>query len=349
MYDGDDAGIKASFRGIDLVLQEGMNVRTVLFPDGEDPDSYSKKLDQVELEEFIGENSKDFIQFKTQILVGETKGDPIKTAALIKDIISSISLIPDPITRNLYIRECSNIMDMDEEVLMLELNRSRRKNWNEKQRRDNNQFGGGPPLLEEPIIQRRSNQELKKRDADFQERDIIRILMLYGQKQIHFDVWDDEKGKVIDTEEVNVVDYVVTEIVEDEIEFLNPLYKQLLDEFSAMLANEKIPTEQHFINNPNPDISSLAVNFFAQPHTISERWKEHNIVVQTEDDKLKQSILSSMNILKQRKLEKMISELKSKLKSIKGFDEQMKVQEILKRYLDVYNKLCKESGTVVVK
>jgi DNA primase len=240
-------------------------------------------------------------------------------------------------------------MDMDEEVLMLELNRSRRKNRNEKQGRGNNQFGGGPPLIEEPINQRRSNQELKKRDADFQERDIIRILMLYGQKQIHFDVWDDEKEKVIDTEEVNVVDYVVTEIVEDKIEFLNPLYKQLLDEFSAMLANEKIPTDQHFINNPNPEISSLAVNFFAQPHTISERWKEHNIVVQTEADKLKQSILSSMNILKQRKLEKMISELKSRLKSIEDFDEQMKVQEILKRYLDVYNKLCKESGTVVVK
>lgn len=347
MYDGDDAGIKASFRGIDLVLQEGMNVRTVLFPDGEDPDSYSKKLDQVELEEFISENSKDFIQFKTQILVEETKGDPIKTAGLIKDIISSISLIPDPITRNLYVRECSSIMDMDEEILMLELNRSRRKNWNEKQRRDNTNFGG-PPLPEEPIIQRRSNQELKKRDADYQERDIIRILMLYSEKNIHFDVWDEEEEKVIDTEEVNVVDFVVTEIIEDEIEFLNPLYKQLLDEFAAMLERNELPTQQHFINSPNPEISSLAVNFFAQPHTISERWKEHNIIITREEDVLKRSILSSLNVLKLRKLEKMINDTRDLMKQAEE-DQLLLLMEKLNRQLAVRKVLAKEIGSIVLK
>lgn len=348
MYDGDDAGIKASFRGIDLVLEEGMNVRTVLFPDGEDPDSYSKKLDEVELNEFIQNNQKDFIQFKAQLLAEEAKGDPIRTAALIKDIISSIALIPDPITRNLYVRQCSSIMNMDEEVLMMELNRNRRKNFTEKQKREHGNFSE-PATSEEPTITRRSNQELKKRDADFQERDIIRILMVYSQQNIHFDVWDDEEEKVIDTEEVNVVDFIVTEILEDELGFENPLFKRVFDEFAQMLEKEQIPTEQHFINHPDPEISTLAVNFFAQPHTVSERWKEHNVIVLTETDKLKQSILSSINVLKQRKMEKMISELKSKLKELQDFDEQMKVQEVLKRYLDVYNKLCKETGTVVIK
>lgn len=350
MYDGDDAGIKASFRGIDLVLEEGMNVRTVLFPDGEDPDSYSKKLDEVEFSEFIEQNQKDFIQFKAQLLAEEAKGDPIKTAALIKEIISSIALIPDPITRNLYVRQCSSIMDMDEEVLMLELNRSRRKNWKEKQRKADIDAGREPSFVpdDEPVIKRRSNQELKKRDADFQERDIIRLLMLYSEQHIEFDVWDDEEEKVIDREEVNVVDFVVTEIIEDEIEFENPLYASIFKEIAEMLEREEIPTEQHFINHPNPEVSSLAVNFFAQPHTVSERWREHNVFVQTEADKLKQSILSSISVLKLRKLEKMISETRELMK--KAEEEQLiTLMEKLNRQLAVRKVLAKEIGSTVLK
>ena len=347
MYDGDDAGIKASFRGIDLVLEEGMNVRTVLFPDGEDPDSYSKKLGEEDLNEFIEANQKDFIQFKAQLLAEEAKGDPIKTAGLIKDIISSIALIPDPIMRNLYIRQCSSIMDMDEEVLMLELNRGRRKNWNEKQRRENTNFREAP-VQEEPTFTRKSNQELKKRDAEFQERDIIRILMLYSEKEIEFDVWDEEEEKVIDREKVNVVDFIVTEIVEDEIDFVNPLFKLIFDEFKLMLEQEKIPTEQHFINHPNPEVSSLAVNFFAQPHTVSERWKEHNIVVTREEDVLKRSILSSLNVLKLRKLEKMINDTRDLMKKAEE-DQLLLLMEKLNRQLAVRKVLAKEIGSTVLK
>ncbi|MCB9205352.1 MAG: DNA primase [Flavobacteriales bacterium] len=350
MYDGDDAGIKASFRGIDLVLEEGMNVRTVLFPDGEDPDSYSKKLDEVEFSEFIEQNQKDFIQFKAQLLAEEAKGDPIKTATLIKEIISSIALIPDPITRNLYVRQCSSIMDMDEEVLMLELNRSRRKNWKEKQRKADIDAGREPSFVpdDEPVIKRRSNQELKKRDADFQERDIIRLLMLYSEQHIEFDVWDDEEEKVIDREEVNVVDFVVTEIIEDEIGFENPLYASIFKEIAEMLEREEIPTEQHFINHPNPEVSSLAVNFFAQPHTVSERWREHNVFVQTEADKLKQSILSSISVLKLRKLEKMINETRDLMKKAEE-DQLLTLMEKLNRQLAVRKVLAKEIGSTVLK
>ena len=347
MYDGDDAGIKASFRGIDLVLEEGMNVRTVLFPDGEDPDSYSKKLDQVELEEFITENSKDFIQFKTKVLVDETKGDPVKTAGLIKDIISSISLIPDPITRNLYVRECSSIMDMDEEVLMMELNRNRRKNWSDKQRKDNPQFSNAP-AVEEPEIKRRSNQELKKRDADYQERDIIRLLMVYSDKEIEFDIWDEEEEKVIDQEKVGVIDFIVTEVIEDEITFANQLYQGIFNEISQLFEKGEIPNQQYFINHAFPDVSSLAVNFFAQPHTVSERWAEHNVVVLMEVDKLKQSIISSLNVLKLRKLEDMINDTRDLMK--KAEEEQIiMLMEKLNRQLSVRKVLAKEIGSTVLK
>ncbi len=347
MYDGDDAGIKASFRGIDLVLEEGMNVRTVLFPDGEDPDSFSKKMDGDELTAFIDANSKDFIQFKAQLLSEEAKGDPIKMAGLIKDIISSIALIPDPIIRNLYVRQCSSIMSMDEEVLMMELNRNRRKNFSEKQRHDNSNFSEAP-VQEEPSIVRKSNQELKKRDAEFQEQDIIRILILYSEKEIEFDVWDEAEEKVVDQEKVNVVDFIVTELLEDEITFENELFKLVFAEFSKMLEEKKIPTEQHFINHQNSEISSLAVNFFAQPHVVSERWKEHNVVTLLEVDKLKQSILSSLNVLKLRKLETMITETRDLLKKAEE-NQLMELMEKLNRQLGVRKILAKEIGSAILK
>ena len=347
MYDGDNAGIKASFRGIDLVLEEGMNVRTVLFPDGEDPDSFSKKMNQDELTEFIETNSKDFIQFKTQLLSEEAKGDPIKMAGLIKDIISSIALIPDPITRNLYVRQCSSIMDMDEEILMMELNRNRRKNYNEKQRKDKSRTSD-VPLPEEPLLTSKSNQELKKRDAEFQERDIIRILMLFSAKEIEFDIWDEDEEKVIDRESVNVVDFIVTEILEDEITFENELFKLVFAEFAQMLEKEHIPSEQHFINHENQEISSLAVNFLAQPHVVSERWKEHNVVTLLEEDKLKQSILSSLNVLKLRKLEKMITETRDLLKQAEE-NQLLELMEKLNRQLTVRKVLAKEIGSTILK
>lgn len=347
MYDGDDAGIKASFRGIDLVLEEGMNIRTVLFPDGEDPDSFSKKMDEVELTNFIQANSKDFIQFKAQLLAGEAKGDPIRTAGLIKDIISSISLIPDPIMRNLYVRQCSSIMDMDEEVLMMELNRNRKKNWNEKQKRDNPNSPDAP-VHEEPIPTRRTDQELKKRDAEFQERDIIRLLMLFGHKSIHFDVWDEAEEKVTDQEEVNVMDFIVTEIREDEITFDHQLFNAIFKEFADLLDKNQIPTEQQFINHQDPEVSSLAVNFFAQPHTVSERWKEHNIVVTREEDVLKRSILSSLNVLKLRKLEKMINDTRDLMKQAEE-DQLLELMEKLNRQLSVRKVLAKQVGSTVLK
>jgi DNA primase len=238
-------------------------------------------------------------------------------------------------------------MDMDEEVLMMELNRNRRKNFADKQKREN---GPTPetPVQEEPTVTRRSNQDLKKRDADFQERDIIRILMLYSEKHIHFDIWDEEEEKVVDTEEVNVVDFVVTEILEDELSFENQLFKKVFDEFAKMLEQEQIPTEQHFIHHPDPEISSLAVNFFAQPHTVSERWKEHNVFVTREEDVLKRSILSSLNVLKLRKLEKMINETRELMK--KAEEEQLLLlMEKLNRQLAVRKVLAKEIGSTVLK
>lgn len=350
MYDGDDAGIKASFRGIDLILQEGMNVRTVLFPEGEDPDSYSKKLGEDDLKDFVDKNANDFIQFKTKLLVDETDGDPIKTAALIKDIIGSIALIPDPITRNLYVRECSNIMKMDEETLMMELNRNRRRNWEDKRKREDPSFTprSNQQAVDQPTVTRRTNQGRKDRTTEFQERDVIRILMLFGDKDITFPVWDEDNVKIVEHEDVNVADYICTEITEDDIEFEHPIYQRIFEEYERMLTEDKIPTEQHFIQHPDSEISSLAVTFFSNPYSLSDRWAEHNIIVVKEEDALKRSVLSSLNVLKLRKLEKMITATRSDMKAAEE-DQLLPLMEKLNRQLSIRRKIAMEIGSTVLK
>ncbi|MEM9024984.1 MAG: DNA primase, partial [Bacteroidota bacterium] len=130
LFDGDPAGIKASFRGIDLILEEGLNVKVVLFPEGEDPDSFARKSDQEEMQEFLRQNAKDFLVFKTDLLLQDTEGDPIKKAQLIREIVESIARIPDFIARSVYVKECSNLLDVPEKALVSELNKIRRKNFN---------------------------------------------------------------------------------------------------------------------------------------------------------------------------------------------------------------------------
>ena len=132
LYDGDAAGLKASFRGIDMILQEGMNVRVVLFPEGEDPDSYAKNHTTEELKEYISKNAEDFIRFKTSVLIDEVGDDPIKRADLIKDIVASIAVIPDQIKRSVYTKECSTLLDISEQALINETNKILRQSFSKK-------------------------------------------------------------------------------------------------------------------------------------------------------------------------------------------------------------------------
>jgi len=351
MYDGDAAGIKASFRGIDLVLEEGMNVRTVLFPDGEDPDSFARNRGGDELKDYVKAHATDFIEFKTQLLVAETKGDPIRTAALIKDIIASIALIPDPIMRNLYVRKCGAIMQMEEEVLMLELNRQRRKNFDDRKRGKDREEGretSTDPGQEESTITSKPQIDIQPRDAEGQERDIIRILMMHGEKSIEFDVWDEEGFKVTGQEEVNVADYLHGEIVEDGLTFDNPLYQRIFDEFGQMLEKHEVPTEHHFTQHHDPEVAQLAVNFFSMPYTLSNQYEKHNIEVRTEEMILKRSVVSSLNSLKLRKLEKMTIDLQEQLKTASE-DDQLILMGRIQKLQKVRRQLADHIGTIILK
>ncbi|MEZ4937622.1 MAG: DNA primase [Crocinitomicaceae bacterium] len=217
LYDGDAAGIKASFRGIDLILEEGLTVKVVLFPEGDDPDSYSKKVSQEELKEYIDSNSKDFLVFKTEILLGESKGDPIIKAKLIHEIIDSIALIPDEITRSLYIKECATQFGMDEKTLISELNRSRKNKLSKDL--SSGERGQTNPNLFKVDTQIDSNQNEVSRSSNLEahEFNLIRILIKYGAKELQLPFINPEGKEVLMP--MNVADFIIKDIEVDDLKF----------------------------------------------------------------------------------------------------------------------------------
>jgi DNA primase len=284
LYDGDPAGIKASFRGIDMVLEQGMNVRIVLFPDGEDPDSYARKHRRAELEELITTRAQDFIRFKTSLLLKEAAGDPIKRAGLIKEIVGSISLIPDPIYRSVYIKECSMLMEVQEQLLMSALNkilyqRNRRQVEQEAVKQE----------VEFPETPALKQSEPDQSGSEFQERDLIRLMLLYANYEI---LIDEETGDSrVSQQRIPVSRYIIEEIYRDEMSFSNPVYQKIFDEFDRAVKNGEEPDEQLFIRHTEDlRLSTTVIDLLSNPYELSENWLRNRIQVVSENDRLLKAV-----------------------------------------------------------
>ncbi|HEV7231290.1 MAG TPA: DNA primase [Bacteroidia bacterium] len=351
LFDGDSAGIKASFRGIDLILEEGMNVRVLLFPDGEDPDSFSKRVSGEELKTFIKENSKDFIAFKAQLLYSESAHDPIKKAGLIKDMVESISLIPEPIYRSVYIKECSRIMDVDEQALLSELNKLRRKKQYDKPQQENREqqdehsFSVPSELLSLPDGEKVS-PKITESDAEHQEKDLIRVMMNYGKEKIDIET-ETESGEK-EVVEVSVSEYVVHEVHGDNIEFENPVYRKLFQEF--ILKEDEIPDTNYFIQHPDPEISKATVEIISTPYSLAN-WDKHDIEVITEGSKgeLKKSVCHAIYALKIRKIEKMIHDNQKRLKESGNYEEQLILVQEQQLLVQAKKSFAALLGRVILK
>ncbi|MGB3949166.1 MAG: DNA primase [Bacteroidia bacterium] len=345
MYDGDSAGIKAALRGIDLLLEEGLNVKVLLFPDGEDPDSYSKRVSHEELLDFIAKNSRDFISFKTSLLMNEVGHDPIKKAGLIKDVVSSIALIPDAIYRSVYVKECSKIMDIEEQVLLNELNKIRSVRFNEKH--NNAEPQPEEINVEELILKDKKQQELDA-SAEYQERDIIRLLLNYGKKTIFID------GDELDVHnnpipvEVHVTPLLVHELDNDKIVFENPLYKAIYAEIVEYLNNDIIHDYNHFINHQNNEIAYLTVDLISSPYSLS-KWEEHSIYPTLEEHILKKSVYHAIYALKSRKLEMMIHDNQKKLKENLPEEEMILLMQTQQQLLEAKKMFNTLLGRIILK
>ncbi|MCB0429608.1 MAG: DNA primase [Flavobacteriales bacterium] len=337
LYDGDAAGIKASFRGLDLILQEGMNVKVVLFPDGEDPDSFSKKHPGDEVRTFIRDNSKDFISFKTGLLWEEAKGDPIKKAGLIKDIVRTIALIPDAIVRSVYVKECAGILDVEEQALVSELNKLRRDKGRQKYKRSEE----APWPEEDEYTERTPDNRVHSLEPPvqdtgmYQERELIRLLLQYGGNEILIEKSTEEEQPADNKPEMvpmTVANFMIGELQADGISLRHEGYGRIFDEICRLVSDGEVPDEKQFFRHADPTVSATAIDLLSSRYVLSENWEKRGINVETEEMVLKKSVYKVIYSLKQNHVMDMIHQNQEKLKqdlSDAELAEVMSMQNLL--------------------
>jgi len=324
IYDGDKAGINAALRGIDIIIEEGLNVKVLLLPEGEDPDSFSRKVSSSELIDYVAKNETDFIQFKTKILLKDVNNDPAKKAAVISDIVKSIALIPNNLTRSLYLKECSNLLEVDESVLYYELNNHLIKNADQKRVRRPD-FPIQIPLTpkQQPVL---SNKQF-----EIVEKEIIRLLLTYGDKELFTTETDESQ---------TVANYIVAEIKNDDIVFANQLYQTMFDLISSFY-NEGNPIEHKtFIHNEDPEICKLTIDLLTPVYDLSKIWEKHDSFVTSEDLMLKEVVPKTIISYKYARIKKELSEIEKQLKA-KLEDNQ--IQDLIKRHTILKQILIKIS------
>ena len=343
LFDGDAAGIRASLRGIDLILEQGMNVKVVTFPNGEDPDSFAKKHSDTELKAFLDTSSQDFINFKVSLLMEEVQGDPVKKAGLIRDIVSSISKIPNSIQREVYVQECSRIMKISERVLFSELAQLISKNLKEITKSQQKER----PAFE--IVKQEENQAEAVDPLFILEKEIIRMLLLYGNQEVHFieEVEDvDEDGALV-IKKNNITHSVSTEIYlnlqDDEIEFSHPIFREIyLDMIHQINQNEKINANE-FITNKNPNISSMVTSILMDeenPNRQLSDWERKNIFVTQPKEVLAKATNDAIFNLRRILIDKLIADMMDPNKSYSDEEKQLVIDytDLKKR---LYSKLMR--------
>jgi DNA primase len=314
LFDGDAAGLRASIRGIDLILEEGMNVKVCSFPDGDDPDSFAKKTAQDDLVVYLEENAKDFIQFKASLLMKEAKNDPIKKADLIRDMVVSISKIPDRIQREIYIQECSRIMDISEQVLQSTLAQLIQKDTidvakYEKKELEKKAF---------EVIKNVNPADVQKVDILYRlERKIIEILLLYGDKLEQFeDVMmksndDGEIEHVIELKEYKVFHRIYLSLQEDEVELANPLFRELFNDLiNFYLQNEGFNLEQYLMRLQPEFAQEVTDILMEDERLVMHNWEGQNIFPKSKNDTISQNVSETILTLRWYLVGRIIDELK---------------------------------------
>jgi DNA primase len=317
LFDGDAAGLRASIRGIDLILEEGMNVKVCTFPDGEDPDSFAKKTSHDDLVSYLEDNAKDFIQFKASLLMNEAKNDPIKKADLIRDMVVSISKIPDRIQREIYIQECSRIMDISEQVLQSTLAQLVQKDVSEvgkKQKQEQQAF---------EVVKNDNPIDAQKVDVLYRlERKIIEILLLYGNKEEEFEdtfLRTNEEGEietVTEKKEYKVFQRIYLSLQEDEVELANPLFRDIFNDLiNYYHHNENFSLEQYLMHLQVDFAQEVTDILMEDERVILHDWVGQNIFPKSKNDTIVQEVSETILTLRWYLVGKIIEELKSSLSS----------------------------------
>jgi len=346
LYDGDTAGIKASFRGMNMILEEDMNVKIVLFPEGEDPDSFSKTREAQEVRDFITQNATDFIKFKTNLLLKETQNDPIKKAALIKDIVDTIALIPDGILRSLYIKECSNLLDVTEQTLNNHLTKELR---NKISKRKNE------PVADITDITEYTSEKQTIAEADdptFDEKYFIRFMINHANKEIYVvneKASEDKTDRKVEEKVTTIAEYYVKEMVRDGLKFEDPNLQYIFDEFALALEKNVILNESHFLNHPDSNIRSLVIDVVSSNFQLSENWElKHHIFTPSEEKKLSYFSIWYLDNFKSYKILKLLKENTEKLKNATE-DDVVEILDFHQKLNSLKKQLAKKMNRIFIK
>lgn len=342
LYDGDSAGIHAALRGTDMILGEGMNVRIVVLPPEHDPDTFGKEFSVEYVSNYLKENAKDFIRFKTELLLKDAENDPIKRGQVIRDIVETISVIPDSIFRITYVKECSRLLDMPEQTLTNELNKILRAKFKKE-------LGQEAEALPDPETTA-PKQEEKIEDqlpaGYYQERELVKLLLMYGQEMIA-DERIDENGQKI-YEQVSVTQFIIDDLKNDGFPFTNVVNKKIFDIFDQALDQGYIPNDQFFISNEDETIAHLAADLLSTPYKL-DQWEKYGIYVKREENMLRATVLSSLYRYKDLIIEERRKTIEEALKIEEDPDNQLILLKRKKDLDDIRKQINKELGIVIAK
>ena len=346
LYDGDEAGQKASSRAIPLLLEEGMNVKLLQFPDNDDPDSFSRKVTIQEFHDYIETNVTDFLYFKTKKLKEQTKNDPIKLAGVIKDIVENIAIIPDNIIRSIYIKECSNIMEIEESILQLEVNKIRRK-VSPKQKKEDSVLdeNSQTEILNQTNFQETNENTVLKFDSE--EKELLRIMLLHGNILVKIDA-ETENEVAADDLEITISEFILYELWRDQISFENPIHQVILDEYILELSHDRIPAIQHFSMSQNPIISSFVINNIINNYELSNKWEKLGVYISEEINNIKKSTENLLFSLKEKKINSFINQKQDLLKLTNPEETEHIIKEII-QLIDLKKRVNKLLGRIVIK
>ena len=335
IYDGDAAGIHASLRGIDMILKEGMNVRVVLLPEPEDPDSFARAHTADEVQEYIRANEQDFLAFKARLLLKDAEGDPIRKAALIGDMVQSIAQIPDAIQRSVFIKECARIMDIDEQILISEVARKRLTTSGD---RETDEF------LRRQTVQRQ--REAAQHEVEYArrveagssfealEREIVKYLLKFGHCSFDF-----KEGR--EMVPCNVAEVIFGELSDDNITFRNPVYEKIMATYRAQWEQTgpgvEVPVRL-FLNHVDPEVCNAAVDLLTADdnYVASELWRRKEVHVESEAEMLAVGVPKAVTLYKSKVIDSLIKELNARLADDTLTDAEQ--EEVLRR-LDGYNRV----------
>ena len=354
LYDGDAAGIKASLRGIDMLLKEGLHIKVVLLPDGDDPDSFAQKQSAAAFTQYIKEHEVDFIRFKTNLLIESAGQDPVKRAGLMTDIVQSIAVIPDNIERSVYTKECSRLMEISENVLLTEINNRRYKELiNNKNGESNSTEPGGVPTAtaaeattpaaqtEEPtnapaLPRYTARQSTTQYINDLSERTLIRYIIRYGDLELFP---KDDAGEMW-----KVASYIFNDLKNDEIVFSNPVYQKIREEAEAQFAREDANLTRYFTSHPDTEISRIALNCISDKYELSKVHTKYQHIA-SEEERIGELVPRALFELKDAIIGQEIKDIQQQLK--RGQGDESEKRQLMQRIAELFKvkaALAKELG-----